>query len=197
MSSKTLAPHTETTSTGFPSARLGMLIFLSSEAMMFTTLIASYLVLRSSQTMWPPPNQPALNVTLTAINTFFLISSSFTFHIAEMQYKKGSLGKFLGWLGLTILLGVLFLSIQAYEYTNLIKEGLSLSSSTYGSVFFTLTGFHGFHVFVGVLLMNIVFWRGNAKNLSTKNHAFVENVGMYWHFVDIVWICLFTTLYLL
>ncbi len=184
------------TSTGVPSARLGMIIFLASEVMMFATLIAGYLVLRSSQTLWPPQGQPALNVPMTAINTFFLVSSSFTLHFAEKFYGQRSLGKFLGFLGASILLGVLFLSIQAYEYSRLVAEGLSLSSSTYGSVFFTLTGFHGFHVLVGITLMNIVFWRANSRNLTTASHAFVENVGLYWHFVDIVWIVLFSMLYL-
>ncbi len=182
--------------TGFPTARMGMLIFLISESMMFVTLISGYLVLRASQTAWPPANQPHLNVLLTGINTFFLISSSVTFHFAEVYFRKSQKGKFLAWLGATILLGTTFLTIQAFEYSRLMFGTLSLSSSTYGSVFFSLTGFHGLHVFVGICLLSLIFWRLSANKLSKTDHHLVDNIGLYWHFVDGVWIVLFSVLYL-
>ncbi len=193
MSSETAV---EESYTGFPTPRMGMLIFLISESMMFVTLISGYLVLRGSQPVWPPASQPHLNVLLTGINTFFLLSSSITFHFAEVFYRKNQKGKFLGWLGFTILLGALFLSIQAFEYSRLMAETLSLSSSTYGSVFFSLTGFHGLHVFVGICLLSLLYWRMAANKLSKANHHLVDNIGLYWHFVDGVWIVLFSVLYL-
>jgi cytochrome c oxidase subunit III len=182
--------------TGFPTARMGMLIFLISESMMFVTLISGYLVLRASQAAWPPANQPHLNVLLTGINTFFLMSSSVTFHFAEVFFRKSQKGKFLGWLGFTILLGATFLTIQAFEYSRLMAGTLSLSSSTYGSVFFSLTGFHGLHVLIGLLLLSLLFWRMAFNRLSKANHHLLDNIGLYWHFVDGVWIVLFSVLYL-
>jgi len=193
MSSEAIA---EESYTGFPTPRMGMLIFLISESMMFVTLISGYLVLRASLTAWSPVGQPHLNVTLTGINTLFLLSSSATFHFAEVFFRKSQKGKFLGWLGLTILLGTTFLTIQAFEYSRLMAETLSLSSSTYGSVFFALTGFHGLHVFVGIFLLSLIFWRTASNNLSKANHHLVDNIGLYWHFVDGVWVVLFSVLYL-
>ncbi len=187
---------TEESSTGFPTPRMGMLIFLISESMMFVTLISGYLVLRASQVAWPPANQPHLNVLLTGINTFFLVTSSVTFHFAEVYFRKSQKRKFMGWLGATILLGSTFLTIQAFEYSRLMFGTLSLSSSTYGSVFFSLTGFHGLHVFVGICLLSLMFWRMAANDLSKANHHLLDNIGLYWHFVDGVWIVLFSVLYL-
>jgi cytochrome c oxidase subunit 3 len=179
------------------TAVFGMTIFLASEAMLFAGLIAGYLVLRMSSAAWPPdPDSPRLPVVLTGINTVFLISSSFTYHAAEVAVKKGKSG--LSWLFVSILLGTLFLCIQAYEWTHLHEKGLWFNKGgAYGASFFVLTGFHGLHVAVGVLLLLVAFFRQLGGAFTAQNHTYLILAGMYWHFVDVVWVFLFTVLYLI
>lgn len=196
MSTATLAAHDETHAPP-RTAIFGMTIFLASEAMLFAGLIAGYIVLRLSSAAWPPdPTSPALPVVLTGINTVFLISSSFTYHAAEVAVKKGKSG--LGWLFLTLLLGGTFLGIQAYEWTHLYHEGLWFNKGgAFGSSFFVLTGFHGLHVAVGVLMILVAFLRQLGGAYTAQNHTYLILTGMYWHFVDVVWIFLFAVLYLI
>lgn len=194
-------------------AKRGMVIFLISEAMLFAGLIAGYLVLRAGAEAWPPSGAPLIHISLPPvstmqwlmlINTVFLISSSWTYHQAERQLEKGKSG-FL-WFIVTTLLGTIFLSVQAYEWIHLKHEGMWFNThSVYGSSFFALTGFHGLHVFIGVLLILIATIR-SAFSFFKKNvwggsglvsHSYEACTGLYWHFVDIVWIILFTLLYFL
>lgn len=179
------------------TAIFGMTIFLASEAMLFAGLIAGYIVLRLSSPAWPPsPEYPKLPIILTGINTVFLITSSFTYHAAEVAVKKGKKGLF--WLLLTVLLGTLFLCIQAYEWTHLHHEGLWFNKGgVYGSSFFVLTGFHGAHVAVGVLLILVAFLRQLGGAFTAQNHTYLILAGMYWHFVDVVWLFLYSILYLI
>jgi cytochrome c oxidase subunit III len=179
------------------TAVFGMTIFLASEAMLFAGLIAGYLVLRLSSPAWPPdPDLPRLPVFLTGINTVFLISSSFTYHAAEVAVKKGRSG--LGWLFVTVLLGSIFLGVQAYEWWHLHHEGLWFNTGgVYGSTFFVLTGFHGLHVLLGVLMILFAFLRQLGGAYTAQSHTYLVLTGMYWHFVDVVWIFLFTVLYLI
>ena len=178
-------------------AIFGMTIFLASEAMLFAGLIGGYVVLRLSSPAWPPsPEYPRLPILLTGINTVFLITSSFTYHFAEVAVKKGKKGLF--WLGITILLGTLFLCIQAYEWTHLHHEGLWFNKGgAYGSSFFVLTGFHGAHVAIGVLMILVAFFRQLGGAYTAQNHTYLILTGMYWHFVDVVWIFLYSVLYLI
>jgi cytochrome c oxidase subunit 3 len=174
-----------------------MIMFLASEAMLFAGLIGAYIVLRFSQAHWPPfPDSPHLPVTMTGINTVFLVSSSFTYHFGEAAVKKGKSG--LGWLFLTILLGATFVGIQCFEWAHLHHEGLWFNEGgVYGSTFFVMTGFHGAHVAIGVLLIIWVFLRQLITRCYTPaRHVSLENVGLYWHFVDGVWIFLFSIVYL-
>ena len=196
MSTAALAAH-ETPHAPPRTAIFGMTLFLASEAMLFAGLIGGYVVLRLSSPAWPPsPEYPKLPVLLTGINTVFLIASSFTYHFAEVAVKKGKKGLF--WLGVTILLGSLFLAIQAYEWTHLYHEGLWFNKGgAYGSSFFLLTGFHGAHVAVGVLLILIAFFRQLGGAYTAQNHTYLILAGMYWHFVDVVWIFLYSVLYLI
>jgi heme/copper-type cytochrome/quinol oxidase subunit 3 len=179
------------------TAIFGMTLFLASEAMLFAGLIGGYVVLRLSSPAWPPsPEYPKLPILLTGINTVFLISSSFTYHFAEVAVKKGKSGLF--WLFVTVALGTLFLCIQAYEWTHLYHEGLWFNKGgVYGSSFFVLTGFHGAHVAIGVLMILIAFLRQLGGAYTAQNHTYLILAGMYWHFVDVVWIFLYSVLYLI
>ena len=181
---------------GVDTRKLGIWLFLASEIMFFTGLIGSYIVLRfANLSSWPVPST-VLNIPLTGINTFILICSSMTLVLGLASSQRGyQEGLHVG-LFLTILLGSVFLSIQVNEYQALIRDGFTISSSIFGSCFFTLTGFHGAHVFAGVVWLIVVFIRSLMGKFSTEEYAGVELVGLYWHFVDLVWIILFTILYL-
>ena len=184
-------------SIGIDTRKLGIWLFLASEIMFFTGLIGAYIVLRFANfATWPVPST-VLNIPLTAVNTFILVCSSATLvaGLASVQrgYKEGlQVGLFL-----TILLGSIFLSVQVHEYKGLVEEGFTISKSIFGSCFFTLTGFHGAHVFAGVVWLIVVFIRSFRGHFTPEEYAGVELVGLYWHFVDLVWIILFTILYLI
>ncbi|MBE2180516.1 MAG: heme-copper oxidase subunit III [Chthoniobacterales bacterium] len=198
MSTAALTSHDATSAHASQrTAVFGMTIFLASEAMLFAGLIAGYLVLRLSSPAWPPsPDLPHLPIFLTGINTVFLISSSLTYHAAEVAVKKGRGG--LIWLLITVLLGSLFLGIQAYEWTHLYHEGLWFNKGgAYGSTFFVLTGFHGLHVFLGVMMILFAFLRQLGGAYTAESHTYLVLAGMYWHFVDVVWLFLYTVLYLI
>ena len=178
------------------TAVFGMTLFLASEAMLFAGLIAGYIVLRLSSPAWPPsPDLPKLPVVLTGINTVFLIASSFTYHAAEVAVKKGKKGT--AWLFVTVLLGSLFLCIQGYEWYHMHHEGLWFNTGgVYGSSFFVLTGFHGLHVLIGVLMIAWALIRQLGGAYTAQSHTYLILAGMYWHFVDVVWLFLYSVLYL-
>lgn len=177
--------------------KFGMIVFLLSEVMFFGGLIAGYIVLRMASGQWPPAGLPALPKLFTGCNTLVLICSSLCFHMVEVSVKKGKTGR--RWLFLTVLLGSLFLCGQAYEWTHLYHEGLWFDrGGIYGSSFFVMTGFHGAHVFIGVLLIIWCLLRQCLfQSITIHRHASLDNVGLYWHFVDVVWLILYATLYLL
>ena len=129
--------------------------------------------------------------------TFILIMSSVTMVTALARIQKGNVKGLLFWLGLTILGGATFLSLQVYEWTHLIHAGLSASKSNYAATFFMLTGFHGLHVTIGVIYLSCIWTRAKQGAYSMASHSPVELVGLFWHFVDLVWIVLFTILYLI
>ncbi|MFZ4597731.1 MAG: cytochrome c oxidase subunit 3 [Terrimicrobiaceae bacterium] len=196
-------PHQEHTSAPPATCKFGMIIFLISEGMLFAGLISAYVVLRlagngfpwQADHVWPPAGAPHLPVFLTSINTVFLLASSVTFHFSEVAVKKGKSG--LGLLFLTILLGATFVGVQCYEWSHLYHEGLWFNThGIYGSTFFVITGFHGVHVAIGVLLILWCFLRQVLTRCFTpSHHVALENVALYWHFVDVVWIFLFVLLY--
>jgi cytochrome c oxidase subunit 3 len=179
--------------------RFGMLTFLASEAMLFTGLICGYIVLRSGAgSGWQLPEALKSGPTLikTSIATALLLSSSVTLHFSESRLIKQSGGKLL--LLATIVLGSLFLTNQADEWKNLFYEGFWFNTAgIMGSSFFVLTGFHGMHVFIGVLLLISTLIRALMGKVTPSQHGFLECVGLYWHFVDVVWIFLFTILYII
>jgi cytochrome c oxidase subunit 3 len=180
--------------------RFGMLTFLASEAMLFAGLICGYMVLRSGAGAgWQLPEALKGGSTLikTSIATGLLLSSSVTLHFSESRLIRQTRGGKLLLL-LTIVLGSLFLANQADEWKNLFFEGFWFNTAgIMGSSFFVLTGFHGMHVFIGVLLLISTLVRALLGKVTPSRHGFLECVGLYWHFVDVVWIFLFTILYIL
>jgi cytochrome c oxidase subunit 3 len=180
--------------------RFGMLTFLASEAMLFAGLICGYMVLRGGAGAgWQMPEalKNAETMIKTIIATLCLISSSFTLHFAEARLIKHTKGG-IGLLLLTILLGALFLTNQALEWISLHNEGFWFNTTgIMGSSFFVLTGFHGLHVFIGVLLLISSLVKALGGKFTPQRHGFLECTGLYWHFVDIVWVFLFSILYIL
>src|SRR6266496_6180805 len=186
----------EYTTTGIPHDKMGMWVFLCSEVMFFTGLIGSYIVLRFATPLWPAPAS-VLNIPLTAVNTFILICSSVTMVQALAAVSRGDYRRLKLFLSLTLLFGSVFLSIQAVEYWKLLHEGFNPHVSLFGSVFFTTTGFHGLHVFCGVVCMAFVTGKAFLGKYTQAHHQGIETLGLYWHFVDLVWIVLFTIIYLI
>jgi heme/copper-type cytochrome/quinol oxidase subunit 3 len=178
--------------------KLGMWIFLAADAMSFGGLIVGYALLRHASESWPPPAQ-TLGINLTAFMTFLLIVSSVTMVLSLSAIQNGDMRRFKKFLLLTILGGVLFLGCQAYEWTHLIGErlpeiGVSFSTHLFATTFFVLTGFHGMHVTGGVIYNTCVLSAVTRGRYGAKH---VEIAGLYWHFVDLVWILIFTFVYLI
>jgi cytochrome c oxidase subunit 3 len=171
---------------------MGMVLFIASEVMFFGGLFAAYFSIRAEQTTWPPPGTPPLGLALPAIGTAVLIASSGTQHRAAGATHRGDPARARRWMGLTIALGVLFITGQAWEWSALRAEGLTIASSVYGTLFYTLTGAHGLHVLGGLALLAVTVARLGP---GSRSRARIEAVTYYWHFVDVVWLGLFTALY--
>ena len=194
-----LMAHGSILKTGIHNGKIAMWLFLGSEIMFFTGLIGAFIVLRYSQANWPydPANAEfPLALELTAFNTFLLICSSVTLVYGLQNIQKGNPSKGNIGLLLTTLFGAAFVSIQAYEYMELYHHNFRPENDLFTSCFYTMTGFHGFHVAVGVLAMGVLTVMGYLGKFDAKNHAAVELTGLYWHFVDLVWILLFSIVYL-
>jgi len=144
-----------------------------------------------------PEIHNVLNIPLTSLNTFLLLMSSFTVVRALAAIEVNDRKKFIRSLALTGILGTIFLVVQATEYSNLAHEGLTLSSGMFGMAFFTLTGFHGAHVLIGVIWLFAAFFKAFNGGFSKEDHFGIEFFGLYWHFVDVVWIIIFTVVYLI
>jgi heme/copper-type cytochrome/quinol oxidase subunit 3 len=184
--------------TGLTNGKIGIWLFLASEVMLFGALFASYILIRTGMPVWPRGDS-ILNVPLATINTIVLITSSVTMVMAWASLKRNRFGTFRIYMGSTILLGAVFLVIKAFEYSHKFELGLFPRSSNFLALYFTLTGLHGLHV-IGGMAINAYLWGPGAKLWKTNPEWFtnrVENSGLFWHFVDLVWIFLFPTLYLL
>jgi cytochrome c oxidase subunit 3 len=201
---------------GISNPVLGMLLFITSEIMFFAGLFAAYFSLRAGWTeagvhVWPPTqfadllkvfplvfsteHGTFLNLILPA--TIILVASSFTCQFGVWAIRRDDHRAFQRYFAVTLALGIAFLVMQAYDYTVLFSEGLSMGTTPFGTTYFTLTGFHGAHVFGGAIMLAVVCYRGMAGQFSSKHHDMVEATSLYWHFVDVVWILLFSILYLL
>jgi heme/copper-type cytochrome/quinol oxidase subunit 3 len=171
----------------------GMIFFIASEALIFANIIAAYLYLEIRNGSWHLPTE----LLFPFVNTIILISSSFPAHWAGRSIAKGNQRNMKIGLLLTIILGSIFLGGQAYEYSGLFGNHFTPQASVFGSSFFTLTGFHGLHVTVGVLFLLVCLIRALRGDFTAKKHFAVEAGEMYWHFVDGVWIFVFSLVYLL
>jgi cytochrome c oxidase subunit III len=179
-----------------PDLRLfGFIVFLISESMLFLGLFVAYFTFRAVATSWPPVGTPDLEILLPGINTVILLSSSFVIHNADVAIKKNEVAAFRMWFLITMAMGATFLAGQIYEYAHL---EFGLKTNLFSSTFYVLTGFHGLHVLVGILMMGAVLWRSRtAGHYSSEQHFGIEAAEVYWHFVDVIWVLLFTILYIL
>jgi len=176
--------------------KLGMWIFLAADAMSFGGLLAAYGALRYGDPSWPNPAQ-TLGIQLTALMTFLLICSSVTMVEALAAIREGNHTGLRKFLLLTILGGAIFVSLQAYEWHHLIHRGETITKNNFGATFFILTGFHGMHVFSGVVYLSCILMASLRGRYDAHNNNPVEIVALYWHFVDLIWILVFTFVYLL
>ena len=179
---------------GISSSLLGMVLFIASEVMFFGGLFGAYFTIRSAATQWPPEGTPHLDTWYAAVLTAILVASSVTMQFGVWAIRKNDQRKLILWLAASLVLGVIFLAGQLYDYSIL---GFGIGDGVFGTVFYTLTGFHGAHVFGGAVGLTILLARATQGQFSARNHVAVEAVSVYWHFVDVVWIALFTTLYIL
>ncbi len=198
-----MAAHGAAERQGMTNSMLGFILFLASEVMFFGGLFAAYFIARADAPAWPPPLTPEqiaegvkleLEVVLPAISTGILVVSSITMQYAVWQIQKGNQGGMLWGLFISLALGIVFLAAQLYDYTQL---HFLADDTIYGTTFYTLTGFHGAHVAGGALFIAVVTVRGLGGQFTAENHEAVEAASMYWHFVDVVWIALFTVLYII
>jgi len=177
--------------------RVGMVCFLCSEVAFFGTLIVAYLTYLGQDTSGPTPAE-VLSRPLVVAGTVALVASSITVHLAAAALRTGAMGKFHNWLAATILLGVLFLVGTAVEWHNLIyQQGLLISTNLFGTTYYTLVGFHALHVTIGVLLLSLMFMLSPAGFVSREHCEGFEVVSWYWHFVDCVWLVVFTVVYVI
>lgn len=171
-----------------------MILFLISDVATFSAGFIYYAFIRAGA--WPPSHLPPLLGSLVAINTALLIASSVTIHYAHHALESGQRGRFLGLLGATLLLGIVFLGGQIYEYYELlVVDGFGLTTGVLGSAFYGLTGLHGLHVALGVLLIAIAFGRGLRGHHTQERDTAIATTSLYWHFVDVVWLFLVVVLY--
>ncbi len=185
--------HHESPEQAKANSKLAMWLFLASEVIFFSVLIGAYIFARFQH----PDEHSLLNIQLTGLNTFLLLTSSFTVVRAIAAVQAGQIVKMQRSLMLTLILGVIFYALMINEYNMLSHEGVTLSSGPFGFAFFTLTGFHGFHVLIGLVWTVIVFYKSLNGAYSKEEYWGLEFFGLYWHFVDVVWIFIFTIVYLI
>ena len=173
---------------------LGMVIFVASEAMFFATFFGAYFTIYSVNPVWPPAGFPRLEPELATVLTVLLVASSVTLQVGVRAIRRDRTRAMLVWLGLTILLGAGFLGLQLYDYSLL---GFGVRDGIFGSLFYVMTGLHMAHVFGGVVFLVLVLVQGLGGQLTHAHHDSMEAGSIYWHFVDVVWICLFTTFYVI
>jgi cytochrome c oxidase subunit 3/cytochrome o ubiquinol oxidase subunit 3 len=184
------------TSTGLDTRKIAFWTFIGSECLLFGTLIATYLVYEA-RSVAGPTTQEILDIPITSVSTFVLLMSSLAMVLALAAVTRGDRRYSWIWLGATAGLGTIFLGFQYYEFTTFVHEGLTITTSLFGSTFFTLTGCHGLHVLVGVIWLTTLMILSLRGKLGPEKAMNVEIAGLYWHFVDVVWIVIFTVVYLI
>jgi len=190
-------PHDEhETTTGLPHTKLAMWLFLSSECLLFGALITTYVLYRNASIKGPYPDQ-IFDIAYTSVSSFVLLTSSLTMVLSVNAAQLRDWPRMRLWLLTTAMLGMTFVGGQVYEFTSFYREGLAITTNLFGTTFYTLTGFHGVHVTVGILMLLSLVAMSFADRLGDEPAFAVEMIGLYWHFVDIVWIVIFTVVYLI
>ena len=184
------------TSMGLDSRKMAFWAFIGSECLLFGSLISTYLIYKGKSVVGPYPHD-ILNIPFTSVSTFDLLMSSLMMVLALAAVQRGDLKWAKIWLFATAFLGILFLGGQVYEFSSFVREGLTLQTNLFGCTFFVLTGTHGAHVTVGVLWLLTLWVRALQGKLGPAQAVTVEISGLYWHFVDVVWIVIFTLVYLI
>jgi heme/copper-type cytochrome/quinol oxidase subunit 3 len=188
--------HAET-NTGTTNVKLAMWVFLSSECIFFGAFISTYLLYRGRSPANTPQPKDVYNIPFTSVTSFILLMSSLTMVLALAAIQRGDHRRFRVWVIATAMFGMVFIAGQIYEFTEFYREGLALKTSVFGSSFFVLTGIHGAHVTVGIIWLLSLWGLSMQKRLNVQHSERVEIAGLYWHFVDIVWIIIFTVVYLI
>ena len=184
------------TSTGQNSRKIVFWTFIGSECMFFGSLIATYLVYKGKSLEGPMPHE-ILNIPLTSFSAFDLLMSSLTMVLALAAVQRGDYRRFRVWIMATALFGAVFIGGQIFEFTEFTREGLNVDTNLFGSSFFILTGIHGTHVLIGIVWLVALWGLSMQSRISQGDSERVEIAGLYWHFVDVVWIVIFTVIYLL
>jgi heme/copper-type cytochrome/quinol oxidase subunit 3 len=184
------------TTTGLPHTKLAMWLFLSSECLLFGALITTYILYRNASIKGPYPNE-IFDIAYTSVSSFVLLTSSLTMVLSVNAAQLRDWPRMRLWLLTTAMLGLTFVGGQVYEFTSFYREGLAITTNLFGTTFYTLTGFHGVHVTVGILMLLSLVAMSFADRLGDEPAFAVEMIGLYWHFVDIVWIVIFTVVYLI
>jgi cytochrome c oxidase subunit 3 len=179
------------------SAWLGMVLFLATWTMVFAGLFFAYAGIRLKEPVWPPPGDPRLPLALPGVNTAILFASSLTLSRGIARLRSGLASQFPKWLMATIALGLVFLALQLWVWRAIGLAGLHIATDNYGGVFYGLTCFHALHVAAGLILLGIVAVPALARRNLTRHYGAVRLVGMFWHFVDAVWLLMFLTVYVL
>jgi len=186
----------ENTSTGLSNKKLMMWLFLASDVMFFGAFISTYLIYRGKSLVGPYPSE-ILDIPITTVSTFVLLMSSLAMVLALHYLKENEKNKATLWILGVVFLGVIFMGFQYYEFTHFAHLGLTPRTNIFGTTFFILTGLHGGHVTIGILWMAFLAYGSHKGTLRSDNAIDLEIAGLYWHFVDIVWIIIFTVIYLI
>ena len=187
--------HHAPTSSGVSNVKLAIWLFLASDCLFFGAFISAYLLYRGRSNIKPGPKD-VFSIPFTSATSFILLMSSLTMVLALAAIQRGDLRRLRIWLFATALLGATFLAGQVYEFTEFSREGLGLGRNLFGSTFFVLTGLHGAHVAIGIIWLMSLWGMASQGRLTQKHSEAVEVAGLYWHFVDVVWIVIFTVIYL-
>ena len=183
------------TTLGVDHRKLGMWLLIASECMLFGTLIATYLILRDQGLQGPTPLS-VLDIPVTTASTFVLLMSSFSVVMALHGIEHGDHKRFRRWVLVTSVGGLIFLGFQVYEFTEFVHKGLGLTTNVFATSFYMLTGTHGAHVAVGVMLLLSLYFSSKRGKLTEDGPIKVDTIALYWHFVDVIWIIIFTVVYL-
>ena len=176
-----------------PSSVLGVTVFVLTEMMFFGGLISAYLIVKAGNIMWPPPDQPRLPITLTAFNTLFLVGSGIMVYLSNKSLARGDNAASKKQLGVVILLGIVFVGIQGFEWMRMLGHGLTMTSSTYGSFFYMIIGCHALHVFGALAVLIGVFFKFSKPDFK---HSSYWGIQVFWYFVVGVWPIIYILVYL-